>query len=141
MLNKASVSPAQPWRAETRLSPSKAATSEEARRTLRYVEPLSDARTMLAGFFSILLAPLGEISRRAKSACVAKRHVHPGIVDHARIDGDVFRRRHPPQFFECIKRQLPQSIFRRESDRRIGEHPLPFCDNFGRFRVIEKGNQ
>jgi hypothetical protein len=29
--------------------------SEEARRTLRYVEPLSDARTMLADFFSILL--------------------------------------------------------------------------------------
>ena len=35
---------------------SKAAASEEARRTLQYVEPLSDARTMLTGFFSILLA-------------------------------------------------------------------------------------
>jgi len=34
---------------------SKAAASEEARRTLRYVEPLSDARTKLADFFSILL--------------------------------------------------------------------------------------
>ena len=34
---------------------SKAAASEEARRTLRYVEPLNDARTKLAGFFSILL--------------------------------------------------------------------------------------
>jgi hypothetical protein len=34
---------------------SKAAASEEARRTLRYVEPLSDVRTMLAGFFSILV--------------------------------------------------------------------------------------
>jgi len=34
---------------------SKAAASEEARRTLRYVEPLSDARTLLADFFSILL--------------------------------------------------------------------------------------
>src|SRR5690242_12378612 len=33
---------------------SKAAASEEVRRTLRYVEPLSDARTTLAGFFSIL---------------------------------------------------------------------------------------
>ena len=33
---------------------SKAAASEEARRTLQYVEPLSDARTMLAVFFSIL---------------------------------------------------------------------------------------
>jgi hypothetical protein len=34
---------------------SKAAAREEARRTLRYVEPLSDARTLLADFFSILL--------------------------------------------------------------------------------------
>ena len=34
---------------------SKAAAVEEARRTLRYVEPLSDARTPLADFFSILL--------------------------------------------------------------------------------------
>ena len=36
-------------------SSSKAAASEEARRTLRYVEPLNDARTKLADFFSILL--------------------------------------------------------------------------------------
>ena len=34
---------------------SKAAVSEEVRRTLRYVEPLSDTRTKLADFFSILL--------------------------------------------------------------------------------------
>jgi CYTH domain-containing protein len=34
---------------------SKAAASEGARRTLRYVEPQSEARTMLADFFSILL--------------------------------------------------------------------------------------
>jgi hypothetical protein len=34
---------------------SKAATSEDARRTLRYVELLSEARTPLADFFSILL--------------------------------------------------------------------------------------
>ena len=33
---------------------SKAAASEEARRTLRYVEPLSEARTKLTDFFSIL---------------------------------------------------------------------------------------
>jgi len=33
----------------------KAAASKEARRTLRYVEPLSEARTTLADFFSILL--------------------------------------------------------------------------------------
>jgi len=37
---------------------SKAAASEETRRTLRYVEPLSDARTPLADFFSILLSEL-----------------------------------------------------------------------------------
>jgi hypothetical protein len=30
-----------------------AAASEEARRTLRYVEPLSDARTKLEDFFNI----------------------------------------------------------------------------------------
>ncbi len=34
---------------------SKAAASEGARRTPRYVEPLSDARTPLEDFFSILL--------------------------------------------------------------------------------------
>ena len=34
---------------------SKAAASEEARRMLRYVEPLSEARTKLTDFFSILL--------------------------------------------------------------------------------------
>jgi len=34
---------------------SKAAASEAARRTLRYVEPLSDARTTLEDLFSILL--------------------------------------------------------------------------------------
>jgi hypothetical protein len=34
---------------------SKDAASSEARRTFRYVELLSDARTMLAGFFSILI--------------------------------------------------------------------------------------
>jgi hypothetical protein len=34
---------------------SKATASEEARRTLQYVEPLSGARTPLADFFSMLL--------------------------------------------------------------------------------------
>ena len=43
---------------------SKAAASEEARRTLRYVEPLSDARTMLADFFSILLMIIASIPVR-----------------------------------------------------------------------------
>src|SRR2546422_205122 len=43
---------------------SKAAASEETRRTLRYVEPLSDARTLLAGFFSILLRLRGPSKTR-----------------------------------------------------------------------------
>ena len=39
---------------------SKAAASEEARRTLRYVESLSEVRTKLTDFFSILSVVLGE---------------------------------------------------------------------------------
>jgi len=54
----AGFSPAQPRRAETRLSPCKAAASDEATHTLRYVEPLSEARTKLADFFSNLLTLL-----------------------------------------------------------------------------------
>ena len=38
---------------------SKAAASEEAKAYVRYVELLSDARTPLAGFFSILLMKEG----------------------------------------------------------------------------------
>jgi hypothetical protein len=44
---------------------SKAAVNEEARRTLRYVEPLSDARTPLADFFSILLNAIVPARQRA----------------------------------------------------------------------------
>ncbi len=48
--------PTRPPRcAKTPRSTGKVAANEEARRTLRYVEPLSDARTPLADFFSILL--------------------------------------------------------------------------------------
>jgi len=42
---------------------SKAAASEEARRTLRYVEPLRDARTPLEDFFSILLENPAQYSK------------------------------------------------------------------------------
>ncbi len=55
MFKKAIVLTRPPLRAKTRISPNKAAASEEARRTLRYVEPLSEARTMLEDFFNILL--------------------------------------------------------------------------------------
>ncbi len=50
---------------------SKAAASEEGRRTLRYVEPLSDARTMLADFFSIRLGRLPHGPREVPSVIVA----------------------------------------------------------------------
>src|SRR6266850_8460072 len=52
---------------------SKAAASEEARHTLRYVEPLSAARTKLADFFSILL------DERHGHTGLSKpdRHLHP----------------------------------------------------------------
>ena len=55
------ISPARPESAKTdssplaRLIPSKAAASEEARHTLRYVAPLNDVRTLPADFFSMLL--------------------------------------------------------------------------------------
>jgi hypothetical protein len=48
---------------------SKAAASEEARRTLRYVELLSDARTKLADFFSILLKVRLEARRGLVEYC------------------------------------------------------------------------
>jgi hypothetical protein len=54
MLKKGPVLTRPPRCAETHPSIGKAAASEEARRTLRYVEPLSDARTLQADFFSIL---------------------------------------------------------------------------------------
>jgi hypothetical protein len=55
MLKKASAFTRPPRYAETSRSTGKAVASEEARRTLRYVELLSDVRTPLADFFSILL--------------------------------------------------------------------------------------
>ena len=42
---------------------SAAAASEEARRTLRYVESLSDARSKLAGFFSSLSKDFSILTR------------------------------------------------------------------------------
>ena len=50
---------------------SKAATSEDARRTLRYVELLSEARTKLADFFSIVL---GRARRRPSVIEFTREH-------------------------------------------------------------------
>src|SRR3990167_9404965 len=58
------VSPAQPRRAKTRRSAGKAAASEKTRRTLRYVELLSDARTPLVGLLSSLLDLMARSSMR-----------------------------------------------------------------------------
>ena len=55
MFKKAIVLTHPPQRAKTRCSTGKAAANEKARRTPRYVELLSDARTQLEGFFNILL--------------------------------------------------------------------------------------
>jgi hypothetical protein len=70
---------------------SKAAASEDARRTLRYVELLSEARTTLADFFSILLKnhrPLRVIAKRAM-------HIHFGqyflLLDHENFAADMSR--------------------------------------------------
>jgi len=52
----------------------KAAASEEARRTLRYVEPLSDARTPLDGLFQHPIRRYsGEVAamRSSKNTCLA----------------------------------------------------------------------
>ncbi len=53
---------------------SKAVASKEARRTLRYVEPLSEARTKLADFFSILAkCALRYRSKARYNACPGRR--------------------------------------------------------------------
>ena len=78
---------------------SKAAASEEVRRTLRYVEPLSDARTPLADCFSILLrTTVGDCDGLFEDG--AEAEVGNGVFEvgieplegsHVRI-GDVFQR-------------------------------------------------
>ncbi len=60
---------------------SKAAASEEARRTLRYVESLSDARTQLAVFVNSLLAGLTScqtIPTRPMRSVSAPLSINPG---------------------------------------------------------------
>jgi len=68
---------------------SKAAASEDARRTLQYVEPLSEARTLLADFFSILRE---ESARSDKGVEVidGARWCGQGNHKRLRIVADVF---------------------------------------------------
>ncbi len=56
---------------------SKAAASEEARGTLRYAEPLSDARTLLEGFFNILLKIPTAFDRLQQRHFVGILDIHP----------------------------------------------------------------
>ena len=74
---------------------SKAATSEEARRTLRYVELLSEARTMLAGFFSILLTGI----TLALSACATGPDLD--LTVHESERGGVYVERIPDRSFQA----------------------------------------
>ena len=66
---------------------SKAAASEEARRTLRYVEPLNDARTPLTDFFSILLETDGfdqrQLIRRQREPLALEIFFHMLLVRRA----------------------------------------------------------
>ena len=69
---------------------SKAAASEDARRTLRYVELLSEARTPLADFFSILLKkhrPLRNIAKRAMITHLCQER----LLDHQNLAADMAR--------------------------------------------------
>ena len=59
MLKKTTFSPAQPWRAKTRLVPSKAAgESKPEAYPQGYVEDFDESRTKLAAFFSSLIRVL-----------------------------------------------------------------------------------
>ena len=76
----------------------KAAASEEARRTLRYVEPLSDARTKLADFFSILLNVIPLCQKRAKEGCQKKIHMREMRKQRSHVYGT----HHNPQSGSCV---------------------------------------
>ena len=71
-------SPAQPWRAETRLVPGKAAAP---RLTLvsRFTAAGSGARTKLAGFFSILIRPVRPALRAASHWSLHQRPPRPHL--------------------------------------------------------------
>ena len=82
-------SPAQPRRAKTRRSAGKATASEEARRTLRYVEPLSEARTLLADFFSVLLEERYDfaLQRQTKHQRLALSEVYVQFTPDPKLAG------------------------------------------------------
>ena len=72
---------------------SKAAASEEVKAyVVRYVEPLSDARTKLADFFSILLDWRHRASHRSISTELVAQGRHREIRRHCRHRHGVRRR-------------------------------------------------
>ena len=88
---------------------SKVVASKEARRTLRHVEPLSDARTMLAAFFSILLN---------LRACLLVQPDFERITEHAFMvclvpgnAGVIFQLQHLLNHAHRIRRTLSLMIF------------------------------
>jgi hypothetical protein len=89
MFKKTVVLTRPPLRAKTRISPNKAAASEEANRTLGlYGEPLSEARTPLADCFNTLLVEdqgrdriAGRVSHREHRKGPAIPSCKPEVAD------------------------------------------------------------
>ena len=84
---------------------SKAAASKEARRTLRYVEPLSDARTMLADFFSVLIGAV--VVCLALTACSGDTSQE--LLETAEFEERELNVVHAKQLYEEIVRSHPSS--------------------------------
>src|SRR5512146_232589 len=92
----------------------------------RYAERRESTSTRRAGIVAGRLAGFGDVARRSKPTGLAQRPVNSGIVCKAGIHLKVFRRQIPTQFLQRFQDQLPQRIFRTESDRSIGKDPLAF---------------
>src|SRR5438874_13521275 len=125
-------SPTQPWRAKTRLVPSKAAASEEVRRTLRYVEPLSDARTLLADFFSILLRLRGP-SKTRQHTLYRFLHHRILILEQRKQGGNGLLRPEPRERLGGIPPHKPVFILERFDQRADSSGIADLAQGFGRM--------
>ncbi len=65
---------------------SKAAVREEARRTFRYVDPLNEARTLMADFSSSLLGSDGSLDKFGPSAEIGGPANLVGVVVVGALD-------------------------------------------------------
>ena len=93
---------------------SKAAASEEPRRTLRYVESLSDARKKLADFFSALLV-VGQ--HHIKPDHYDRRHDIHRLLAEAIVDAIDQDRGHEGEV-ELPDPSVPRTVFRRQRESR-----------------------